>query len=358
MCKGLKACKGEVKMEKIRISSFGETKDKKKVFKYTLTNRKGMEVDIISYGAAVVAVRIPNGEMTTDVALGYDSIADYEAHDKYMGAVVGRFANRIGSGKFILNEKEYDLAVNNGKNHLHGGISGFDKKVWKGEIKGDAVVFAYISPDGEEGYPAELRTEVTYSLTDEGELGISYEAIADGDTIINLTNHTYFNLNGQGQITNHILKINADRFTENNEESLPTGKILSVENTPFDFRKSKEIGENINDTHYQIVNGKGYDHNFIVNGQEDMKFVSQAHSPKTKISMEVYSTQVGVQFYSGNYIDGRVKGKRGVTYKERDGFCLETQGFPNAIAVSSFPSPILRKNTKYCHKTIYKFFIK
>ncbi len=334
---------------------FGQTKTGEAVFAFELTNRNDMKVTVLTYGAAVQGICFDG----TDVVLGYDNMAGYEAQDKFMGAIAGRFANRIGGGTFALNGTTYTLYCNDGENHLHGGKEGFDKKNWTADIEEDAICLRYTSPNGEEGYPGTLCTEVRYMLDDENRLTIDYRAVSDDDTIVNLTNHSYFNLKGHdaGTLEGHQVMIPAAFYTENDSACLPNGVIASVEGTPMDFRAPHEILERIGEDFVQLKNGHGYDHNWIPDGfdGETVRKCAEAYCPETGICMEVYSDQPGMQFYSGNFLGGEVKGKDGAVYGYRSGFCFETQGFPNAAAFGHFPSPVLRQGDMYHRQTIFAF---
>lgn len=347
-------------MKMISKKIFGKTKRGETVTEYTITNKENESIKILDYGCIIRCLNVKNNtDSFTDVVLGYDTIQEYEEkYDTYFGAVIGRYANRLGGAEFTLNNKTYTLAKNNGNNHLHGGWVGFDKVVWKEKSTDDnTIIFEHLSPDGDEGYPANLNVTVTYTFTDNGELYIKYDATADNDTIINMTNHSYFNLDGQGDILSQYLMLNADKFTENSAECLPTGVITDVANTPMDFRKSKKIGEDINKDYEQLKNVGGYDHNFILSEGTGLKHFATAYSEKTGIELNAYTTQIGVQLYTGNFISKRT-GKNGTEYKENYGFCLETQGFPNSMEIPHFPKPILLKADKYHHETLYKFNVK
>lgn len=343
---------------------FGTIPDGQEVYAYTLKNSNGVRISICTYGGIIVSLMIPdkNGEFR-DVILGYDNLDSYLKGNKYFGAIIGRFANRIQYGKFTLNGKEYILERNNGQNHLHGGIKGFDKVVWDAVVVEDepsTLELSYLSKDGEEGYPGNLKVKVTYALTEDNALEINYIATTDKDTIVNLTNHAYFNLSGHssGDILNQMLMINADRFTVNDKQSIPTGEIKEVAGTPMDFRTLTPIGKNIDSNYEQITIGKGYDHNWVLNtnGSYELK-AAQAVDENTGIVMDVYTTSPGIQFYSSNFLDGSDVGKDKAIYKMRNAFCLETQFFPNSINSSDFKSPILRVDEEYRHKTIYKFSV-
>jgi len=340
----------------------GTVSSGEEVYIYTLKNSNGMKSEICTYGGAIVSTIVPdkNGEFR-DIMLGYDNLDGYLKGNKFFGALIGRFGNRIQYGKFSLNGKEYQLAQNDGENHLHGGLKGFDKIVWDSKIiesEPNTLELSYFSPNGEEGYPGNLTVKVNYVLTEDNALEINYYATTDEDTIVNLTNHAYFNLSGHssGDVLNHKLMINADKFTVNDKSSIPTGEIKEVTSTPMDFRTLTSIGQNIDSDYEQIVFGNGFDHNWVLNtnGSDSLK-AAQAVAEDTGIIMDVYTTTPGVQFYSGNFIDGTDTGKANATYQIRNGFCLETQYFPNSINCSNFASPILKAGDEYKHKTIYKF---
>lgn len=347
----------------IQKNHYGKLQDGSPVDIFTLTNSNGMTVKIINYGGTIVSIEVPdkNGK-TDDVTLGFDTLEEYCKFSNYFGALIGRHANRIENSKFELNGTVYQLAANDGKNHLHGGNKGFDKVVWQAEIVdladgGQSLQLLYTSPDGEENYPGNLDVKVLYTLTEESELKIEYHAVSDKDTVVNLTNHAYFNLSGHasGDVLDHELKINADRFTVVNDECIPTGEICDVKDTPMDFTELTRIGNGINSTNEQIACGKGYDHNWILNvsGRTPEK-AAEVFDPKTGRLMEVYTTKPGIQFYSGNFLKN-TPGKGGAVYDYRGGLCLETQYFPNAMEHKHFPSPILKAGDEYKHTTIYKF---
>ena len=334
---------------------FGQTKTGEAVFAFTLKNKGGASATVLTYGAALQSFVFEGN----DVVLGFDHMADYEAQDKYMGAIVGRVANRIGGGTFTLSGTEYALYCNNGANHLHGGAEGFDKKNWTADIEEDGLCLRYTSCNKEEGYPGTLCTEVRYFLDEENQLIIDYQAVCDTDTLVNLTNHSYFNLKGHeaGNLAGHMVQIPADFYTENDADCLPTGVIASVEGTPMDFREPHEILERIDADFEQLQNGKGYDHNWIPKGYdgESIRECASAYCEESGILLEVFSDQPGIQFYTGNFLDGEIKGKNKAVYGKRSGFCFEAQGFPNAPAYGHFPSAVLHQGEWYHRKTIFAF---
>jgi len=344
----------------IQKTEFGKTKDGQTVELYTLKNDKGMVVKIMNYGGIVTEMYTPdrNGQMG-DIVLGFDNFKQYEGEHPYFGAIVGRYANRIAKGRFILNGKEYKLAINNGPNALHGGLKGFDKVIWRVRPEqtkeGPALVLTYTSADFEEGYPGKLSATVTYTLTNDNGLKIEYKARTDKPTILNLTNHSYFNLAGAGNgtILDEILQLNCDKYTPVDPTLIPTGKIEPVAGTPFDFTRPTPIGARI-----AQVQG-GYDHNFVINGGGEGKLVQAGtlHDPKTGRVMEIWTTQPGVQFYTGNFLDGSIKGIGG-TYVQDAGLCLETQHFPDTPNRPDFPSAVLNPGQEYHQVTIYKFSAK
>ena len=344
---------------------FGSTPDGKSAQLYTLTNAAGMKVQITNYGGIITSLSVPdrNG-VSADVVLGYDHLDQYIKSNPFFGALIGRYGNRIAAGKFSLNGETYTLAVNNGVNHLHGGIRGFDKVVWDANTaqteQAVSLKLSYLSVDGEEGYPGNLQAQVTYSLTNDNELQISYHATTDKPTVCNLTNHSYFNLKdgGASPILNHVLQINADRYTPVDATLIPTGELAPVEGTPFDFRRSTAIGARISDDNEQLKNGGGYDHNFVFNGEMGkLRLVATVSEPTTGRVMQVYTTEPGVQFYSGNFLDGSITGKKGVVYQKRSGLCLETQHFPDSPNQPNFPTTTLNPGETYQSKTVYKFTV-
>jgi aldose 1-epimerase len=330
---------------------------------YTLRNRRGAEARVMTYGATLVSLKVPDrAGHFEDVLLGFDQLGTYEEDTHYIGQVIGRYANRIAKGRFTLNGVEYKLATNNNGNHLHGGLRGFDKVVWKARPlnakAGSAIEMTYLSRDGEEGYPGTLTVKVVYTLTEANELRLEYSATTDKDTVVNLTNHAYFNLAGQGNgdILKHLLTINADRFTPTDAGSIPTGELRAVKGTPFDFRRATAIGARIGQDEEQLKFGNGYDHNFVVNGRAGaLRLAARASEPTTGRVMEVWTTQPGVQLYTGNYLEGAADGKGGKPYRNRYGFCLETQHFPDSPNRPEFPSTVLRKGARFSSTTVYKF---
>jgi aldose 1-epimerase len=345
-----------------RRESFGKTPDGKNVEVYTLTNRRGAEARVTNYGGALVSLKVPDrAGRFADVVLGFNAVEGYLAGNFYLGSLVGRYANRIAGGRFALNCVEYRLATNNGPNHLHGGARGFDKVLWAARPlkarNGSALLLTYVSPDGEEGYPGTLRVRVVYTLTDANELKIDFSATTDKDTVVNLTNHAYFNLAGEGSgdILGHRLTLYADRFLPTDATAIPTGELRPVRGTPFDFTRPAAIGARIEADDEQIKFGAGYDHTFVVRGRAGtLRRAALAHEPTTGRVMEVWTTEPGVQLYTGNYLD-TVAGKSGKPYGRRTGFCLETQHYPDSPNKPGFPSTVLRRGGRYRTTTVYKF---
>ena len=340
---------------------FGKTPDGQAVEVFTLKNASGMEVKAIGYGGIITSLRVPdrNGKLD-DVVLGFDRLDDYLKDHPFFGAIIGRFGNRIARGQFTLDGQTYKLATNNGPNHLHGGNKGFDKVVWAVEpVPGqNALRFSRTSPDGEEGYPGNLRVQVTYTLTEKNELQVDYLATTDKATPVNLTQHSYFNLAGQasGDILGHQLMLNADRYTPVSDTLIPTGELAPVAGTPFDFRQATAIGARINNEHPQIKNGQGYDHNWVLNRKgPGLQLAARVVEPTTGRTLEVATTEPGIQFYSGNFLDGKLTGKGGAVYKHRTGFCLETQHFPDSPNQPTFPSTILKPGQEYRSRTVFTF---
>jgi len=339
-------------------SKFGTMPDGSPVELITLKHGN-LSCNIITYGGALQSLKVPDKTgQTVDVLLGFDTLEQYMNQDKFFGALVGRYANRIGDARFTLNGKEYPLLVNDGKNHLHGGGKGFDKQLWTVEEQSaDKLTLTLFSPDGQEGYPGNLKVRVTYRLTDT-DLEIDYEAVCDSDTVCNLTNHAYFNLSGHnsGAITGHSMKLNAKTYTPTDSGSIPTGELAPVEGTPMDFLDPHEIGERIDSGFEQLTMAGGYDHNYVIDGPAgQLNLAATAHSPVTGISMDVLTTMPGIQFYSGNYLPGCPAGKGGADYSKRCGFCLETQYFPDSPNKPNFPSAVLHKGETGHWKTVYRF---
>lgn len=348
----------------ITKSFFGKTKNNEEISLYKLVNNNNMSISVITYGGTLTSINVPDkNNIFADVVLGYDTIEGYEKGDKYLGALIGRCGNRIEHGKFTLNGKEYTLAVNNGPNHNHGGIKGFDKVIWNAEIidnNKNILKLSYLSKDNEEGYPGNLNVTVTYTLTEDNAVNIEYKAVTDAETVVNLTNHSYFNLSGHnsGNILNHKLMVNADTFTVNDEFSIPTGEIRKVDSTPMDFRTFKEIGKEINSDYEQIKFGNGYDHNWMLNANGDISIVSaKIYDDKSGRILEMYTTTPGVQVYTANYLDGSDIGKGNSSYMKRDAICLEAQCVPNRINNNIGPTTILKPGEEYYQKTIYKFSV-
>jgi aldose 1-epimerase len=346
----------------IHKQPFGKIADQSAIDLFTLTNAQGMEARIMTYGGTVVSLKVPDraGKMG-DVVLGHDTLEGYLKNNPYLGSIIGRYGNRIAKGRFSLGGHAYTLAKNDGgENHLHGGIRGFDKVVWKAkEIRnkdGVGLALTYLSKDGEEGYPGNLAVTVVYTLTNQNELKIEYSATTDKETVVNLTNHSYFNLAGSGSILNHEVMINADRFNPVDKGLIPTGELRSVKGTPMDFTTPTAIGARINQQDEQLVLGKGYDHNWVLNRTGDaLELAVRVVEPSSGRVMEVHTTEPGVQFYTGNFLDGSIKGKGGHAYEQRSAFCLETQHFPNSPNQPKFPSTVLKPGQKYTSATAYKF---
>lgn len=345
---------------------YGKTPDGRAVDIFTLTNSYGMKVEIINYGGTVVSLKVPDRQgKFDDIVLGYDCLEKYMNGNKFFGGIIGRHANRIKDSSFELNGKEYKLAANDGKNNLHGGNIGFHKVIWKADAgvnnNGQCLQHFYRSKDGEEGYPGNLDVKVEYTLTEDNALIIDYFAISDKDTVVNLTNHSYFNLSGHGSgdILKHKVKINADKFTENDKYSIPTGKIIDVKGTPMDFTELTAVEQGIFSEYYQIIYGNGYDHNWVLNvsGKEPEK-AAEVYDENSGRVMEVYTNKPGIQFYTGNFLDGSDVGKDDAVYNKRNALCLETQYFPNGIKQKNFPSPVLKEGDLYKYTTIYKFSIR
>jgi aldose 1-epimerase len=349
----------------IRKEVFGTTPDGHSVNLYTMTNVHGMEVRAMNYGGIVVSLRVPDRSGTlADIVLGYDDLEPYLINKPYFGALVGRYGNRIANGKFTLDGVEYHLAKNNGPNSLHGGLKGFNKVLWQAESaesnRGVELVLTYTSKDGEEGFPGNLKTNVTYTLTDQNELIFEYEATTDRATPVNLTHHGYFNLAGEGNgdTLQHELMLNADRFTPVDKTLIPTGELRSVTGTALDFSQPTAIGARIHENFEQLTIAGGYDHNFVINRKGNgLELAARVYEPRSGRVMEVLTTEPGVQFYSSNFLDGE-KGKKNHSYNKHAALCLETQHFPDSPNHPGFPSTILRPGQTYHSQTVYKFSTK
>lgn len=348
-------------MEKLQIQKFGITKDGSKPYLYKMKNDAGMEVQVSDFGATLVNVTVLDQDKNpVEVVLGYEDAAGYENGTAAIGAIVGRNANRIGGACVTINGIDYKLAENDGKNNLHSGPDVYQKRMWRVVENGDDhVTFLLHSPDGDQGYPGALVMKVTYSLDEENTLMIHYEAEPDQDTIINMTNHSYFNLNGHksGDVLNHTLWLNADAFTPADAASIPTGEIRSVEGTPMDFRTDKTIGKDIGVDYEPLVFGNGYDHNWVLKNEGEFDKVAEVAGDESGIHMSVLTDLPGVQIYTANFLDG-VKGRDGAVYEMRDAICLETQYYPDAIHHENFPGPICKKGEKYDTRTAYRFRVK
>jgi aldose 1-epimerase len=351
----------EVKQMSVDKEFFGQTPDSKQVELYTLTNTNGLTAKITNYGAILVSLEVPDRDgKLADITLGFDNLNDYVERNAFFGATVGRYANRIGGAKFTLEGVEYTLAANNGPNHLHGGKKGFDKVVWRLDDLGNdadraAVKLTYISEDGEENYPGNLACCVTYALTSNNELRIDFEAETDKTTVINLTNHSYFNLAGQGvgNILDHVVMLNAGQYTVFDDTLIPTGEIRSVEGTPFDFTSPTSIGARIGQV------GMGYDQNYVLSKEGaregSLTLCARVLEPTSGRIMEIHTTEPGVQFYTGNFLDGTLTGKEGKVYKKHYGFCLETQHYPDSPNKPEFPSVVLQPGQKFTSTTVFTF---
>jgi aldose 1-epimerase len=345
----------------IAKSEFGKLPDGTVIESYTLYNIHGASATIITYGATLTQLFVPdkNGKLG-DVVLGFDKLESYEGDPHpFFGATIGRYGNRIANGKFTLDGKEYHLYINNPPNSLHGGKVGFDRRVWKAasseDAQGESVRFTYVSPDGEEGYPGTLTVNVTYTLTASNELQINYEAETDKPTVLNLTNHSYFNLGGTGDVLKHVLELHADNYTPVDATLIPTGQIASVAGTPLDFRKPTAIGAHIG----EIQDIGGYDHNYVVNGAAGkLRIAARVTEPTSGRQMEVWTTEPGVQFYSAIGLSGSITGKGGIAYPKYGALCLETQHYPDSPNRPNFPSTVLKPGTKFYSQTIYKFSAK
>ena len=344
------------------MRDYGTTADGRLVEEFTLQNSVGMEVKCITFGGILTSIKVPDRKgRLANVALSFESLANYVAEHPYFGAITGRYANRIAGGAFSLDGKDYRLFKNDGGNSLHGGEIGFDKRVWSARAQDGAVELAYRSSDGEEGYPGNLDVRVRYSLDESNALRIDYTAKTDAPTVLNLTNHSYFNLSGEGEgaIYDHILMLNADHYTPTDAGQIPTGEIAPVAGTPFDFRHAKTIGSGQRSAHRQIVMSKGYDHNFVLNrdglSDGELGLAARVYEPLSGRVMEVWTTELGVQFYAGNFLDATFVGTSGRLYRQSDGFALETQHFPDSPNQPGFPSTVLRPGERFESTTIYRF---
>jgi len=342
---------------------FGKDTQGVPVTLYTLRNKNGVEVSICNYGGLVTSLKVPdkNGHFG-DVVLGYDNLADYIKDTPYFGALIGRYGNRIAKGKFTLDGTEYTLATNNVPNALHGGLKGFDKVIWKAHPYqsefGPALELTYLSKDGEEGYPGNLSVKAVYTLTEDNALKLEFTATTDKDTVVNLTHHSYFNLAGKGTILNHVVMINADKFTPVDSTLIPTGELRPVDGTPFDFRTPTPIGARIQQDDEQLKFGNGYDHNWVINDYTGAtRLMARVYEPTTGRVLEVFSSEPGLQFYTGNFLDGTLKGKGGWVYQFRDAFCMEPQHFPDSPNHPTFPSVVLKPGAEYHNTIIYRFSV-
>jgi aldose 1-epimerase len=353
---------------RVATKPFGTTAGGAAVEEYTLTNARGVEVKIITYGGIITSVKTPDRDgNVANIALGCPNLKDYETKSPYFGALIGRYGNRLAGGKFTLDGKTYTVPVNNGPNSLHGGIVGFDKKVWQAKVvegaDGVALGLTLTSPDGEEGYPGTLNVRVAYTLTDANELHLDYTAATDKPTVLNLTNHAYWNLLGEGRgtIYGHILMLNADRYTPDDENLIPTGELAPVTGTPFDFRAPKAIAAAVRSDHPQVIIGRGIDHNFVLNrpALDDPSLIPTArvYEPGCGRVMEVWTTEPGIQVYTGNFLDGSVYGPSGRAYRQGDAIALETQHFPDSPNHLNFPSTELRPGQTHGSTTVFKFLV-
>jgi len=350
--------------ESVTCKPFGTTADGTAVEIYTLRNSRGTEARISSYGGLLISLKVPDRKgKLGDVTLGYDKLADYIKDTPYFGALIGRYGNRIARGKFSLNGQQYTLATNNYPNALHGGLKGFDKVVWTASVlpsgDGPALKLQYVSKDGEEGYPGNLSVTAVYTLTEDNAVKLEYTATTDKDTVVNLTHHSYFNLAGRGDILGHEVTIPASKFTPVDSTLIPTGELRPVEGTPFDFRSSTAIGARIQQSDEQLKFGGGYDHNWVVDkplGQYGL--MARVYEPTSGRVMEVYSDEPGLQFYSGNFLNGSNKGKGGRVYQFRNGFCMEPQHYPDSPNQPNFPSAVLKSGQTFHNTIVYKFSVR
>jgi aldose 1-epimerase len=355
----------DVTVDTVAVSDFGDTPHGPASL-YTLRNTRGMEVDLTNYGGIVTAIRVPdrNGDIA-DVTLGFDELEGYLGENPYFGAFIGRYGNRIAGGRFSIDGNTYEVARNDGENALHGGPDGFHRQLYTAEVLSAesgrmGLALTRTSPDGEEGYPGNLDVTVRYLLTDDNELRIEYAANTDAPTVVNLTNHTYFNLGDRPTILDHVLMIDAEAFTPVDEGLIPTGELRPVADTPFDFREPTAIGARIEEENRQLDRGKGYDHNFVLDrtSDDELERVASLYAPSTGRLLEVLTTEPGLQFYSGNFLDGSLEGRDGQTYELRSGLCLETQHFPDSPNQPDFPSTVLRPGQAYRSATVYRFSVR
>ncbi len=360
-CSSMKSSSEKPAPEQITFESFGKTPDGAPVSLYTLRNKNGMEARISNYGGIITSLKVPdrNGNLG-DVVLGYDNLEGYLKTTPYFGAMIGRYGNRIAKGQFTLDGIPYTLVTNNGPNALHGGAKGFDKVVWNANSysteEGPSLELTYLSKDGEEGYPGDLKVKAVYTLTQSNALRLEYTASTDKDTVLNLTQHSYFNLAGEGDVLKHVVYINADKFTPVDSTLIPTGELRSVEGTPFDFRTPTAIGARINQDGEQLKFANGYDQNFVLNKRMgQLALAARVTEPTTGRVLELFTTEPGLQFYTGNFLDGTITGKDGWVYQFRDAFCMEPQRFPDSPNHPNFPSAELRPGETYHHTIIYRF---
>lgn len=351
----------DINIDKVTVSStnFGKIGEQE-VNLFTLRNLNGIEISITNFGGIITSIKTPdkNGKFA-DITSGFNTLEEYLGEHPFFGAIIGRYGNRIAKGKFSIDGEQYSLAQNNGVNSLHGGDIGFDKKIWSATMLKDGLELHLVSPDMDEGYPGKLAVTVSYILTEDNQLKIKYSATSDKVTHCNLTNHAYFNLAGEGngQILDHLVTINADKYTPVDETLIPTGELADVRGTPFDFRKEKAIGKEIEADHQQIIYGKGYDHNWAINGK-GLRLAAKVAEPNSGRQMEVWTSEPGMQFYTGNFLDGTITGKSGKSYPQRSFFCMETQHYPDSPNQENFPSTILKPGELYETETSYKFSVK
>ena len=343
----------------ITQAPFGQLPDGSAITRFTLANANGLVAKIIDFGGVITQLHAPGRDgRLADVVLGFDTLDPYRSDSPYFGALIGRYGNRIAKGRFTLDGQDFQLPTNNGNNHLHGGDPGFDKVKWQAAIEGDSLRLSYRSRDGEQGYPGNLDATVTYTLTDDNELVVRFYAVCDRATPVNLTQHSYFNLAGSGDILGHLLLIDADAFVAIDAESIPTGELAPVAGTPFDFRSPRPIGSRIGEADEQLRNGQGYDHNFVLNkpAAQAMTRAARVVDPGSGRVLELFTEEPGVQFYSGNFLDGTLQGKSG-PYQHRSGFCLEPQHFPDSLNQPTFPNVILRPGQEYRTESRFRFSV-